>query len=128
MPKIYNISIMRIFNFIYFSVYNYIKEGYEDRVIEGNFTHSNLYLDVSFVCPNIIMPVDVFDFENTQCILLFLGSLRLISILPPRIDKKINYEETKDENIMFDVYRISLKGIRMVTAENCIEKNNYYIN
>ena len=107
------------------SVYNYIKEGYEDKVIEGNFTHSNLYLDVSFVCPNIIMPVDVFDFENTQCILLFLGSLRLISILPPRIDKKINYEKTKDENIMFDVYRISLKGIRMVTAENCIEKNNY---
>ena len=107
------------------SVYDYIQEGYQDRVIEGNFTHSNLYLDVSLNCPIIILPMDVFDFDNTQCILLSLGSLQLKSILPPRIEKNINYEEVRDENIMFDIYRIGLLGIRMATVENCIEKNNY---
>ena len=107
------------------SVYNYIQEGYQERVIEGNFTHANLYLDVSFVCPIIIVPIDVFDFNNTQCILLSLGSLKLKSILPPRVDKKINYEQEKDENLLYDIYRIGILGIRMATVENCIEKNNY---
>ena len=107
------------------SVYNYIQEGYQKRVIEGNFTHSNLYLDVSFVCPIIIIPIDVFDFNNTQCILLSLGSLKLKSILPPRVDKKKNYEQETDENILYDIYRIGILGIRMATVENCIEKNNY---
>ena len=107
------------------SVYNYIQEGYQDKVVEGNFTHSNLYLDVSLTCPIIIIPIDVFDHNNTNCILLSLGSLKLKSILPPRVDDKINYERVKDENIMFDIYRIGLLGIRMATVENCIEKNNY---
>ena len=107
------------------SVYDYIQEGYQDKVIEGNFNHSNLYLDVSLNCPIIIIPINVFDDNNTKCILLSLGSLKLKSILPPRIDKKLNYEEVKDENIMYDIYRIGLLGIRMATVENCIEKNNY---
>ena len=107
------------------SVYDYIQEGYQDKVIEGNFTHSNLYLDVSLNCPIIIIPINVFDDNNTKCILCSLGSLKLKSILPPRIDKKLNYEEVKDENIMYDIYRIGLLGIRMATVENCIEKNNY---
>ena len=107
------------------SVYNYIQEGYQDKVIEGNFTHTNLYLDVFLTCPIIIIPIDVFDDNNTNCILISLGSLKLKSILPPRVDDKINYEIVKDENIMYDIYRIGLLGIRMATVENCIEKNNY---
>ena len=107
------------------SVLDYIQEGYQDKVIEGNFTHSNLYLDVSLNCPIIIIPIDVFDYNNTKCILVSLGSLKLKSILPPRVDKKINYEQIEDENIMYDIYRIGLLGIRMATVENCIEKNNY---
>ena len=107
------------------SVYDYIKEGYQDKVIEGNFTHSNLYLDVSLDCPIILIPIDVFDYNNTKCILLYLGSLKLKSILPPRVDKNLNYEQVKDEHIMYDIYRIGLLGIRMATVENCIEKNNY---
>ena len=35
------------------SIYDYIQEGFNDRVVEGNFTHANLYLDVSLKCPNI---------------------------------------------------------------------------
>ena len=107
------------------SIYNYIQEGYHDRVIEGNFTHTNLYLDVSLSCPIIIIPVDVFDSNNTNCILLSLGSLKLKSILPPRVDKKINYQIVEDENILYDIYRIGILRIRMATVENCIEKNNY---
>ena len=107
------------------SVYDFIQEGYQDKVIEGNFTHTNLYLDVSLNCPYVILPLDVFDKNNTQCILISLGSLQLKSILPPRVDKNINYEESKDEHIMYDIYRIGLLGIKMATVENCIEKNNY---
>ena len=107
------------------SVYDFIQEGYQDKVIEGNFTHTNLYLDVSLKCPIIIIPIDVFDYNNTQCILISLGSLQLKSILPPRVDKNINYEFERDEHIMYDIYRIGLLGIRMATVENCVEKNNY---
>ena len=107
------------------SVYNYIQEGYHDKIVEGNFTHTNLYLDVFLTCPIIIIPIDVFDNNNTQCILLSLGSLQLKSILPPRVDNRINYEKIADENMMYDIYRIGLLGIRMATVEKCIEKNNY---
>jgi len=107
------------------TVYDYIQEGYHDRVLEGKFSHSNLYLDVSLTCPIIIIPIDVFDYKNTNCLLLSLGSLKLKSILPPRVDNKLNYEHVRDENIMFDIYRIGLLGIRMATVENCIERNNY---
>ena len=107
------------------TVYNYIREGYHDKVLVGKFTHTNLYLDVSLSCPIIIVPIDVFDYNNTNCILLSLGSLNLKSILPPRIDNKLNYETVTDESIMYDIYRIGLLGIKMAIVENCIEKNNY---
>ena len=107
------------------TVYNYIQEGYHDKVLVGKFTHTNLYLDVSLNCPIIIIPIDVFDFNNTNCILLSLGSLNLKSILPPRVDNKLNYEQVRDESIMYDIYRIGLLGIKMATVENCVEKNNY---
>ena len=107
------------------SIYNYIKEGYNERVVEGNFTHSNLYLDVSLNCPLILIPVDIFDFDNHNCLLLSLGALKVKSILPPRVDKDLHYEEIKDENLLYDKYRVGVLGIRMATSSNCVEKNNY---
>ena len=107
------------------SVYNYIKEGYQEKVIEGNFTHSNLYLDVSLKCPIIIIPIEIFNFNNHKCLLISLGSLQVKSILPPRVDKKINYETIEEESLLYDIYRVSLLGIRMATVDNCVEKNNY---
>ena len=112
-------------------IYNYIKEGYQNRLVEGNtddnakFTHTNLYLDVNLKSPFIIVPIDIFDYNNFKCIILCLGELKVQTILPPRVDEKINYTKTKDLNILYDVYRVGVLGIRMATVENCIEKNNY---
>ena len=112
-------------------IYNYIKDGYQNRLVEGKqdenakFTHTNLYLDVNLKSPNVIIPMDIFDYNNHQCMLLSLGELKVQTILPPRVDDKINYTKIKDENILYDVYRVGVLGIRMATVENCIEKNNY---
>ena len=112
-------------------IYNYIKDGYQNRLVEGTtddtakFTHTNLYLDVNLKSPFIIVPVDIFDFNNFQCLILCLGELKVQTILPPRVDEKINYTRSKDVNILYDVYRVGVLGIRMATVENCIEKNNY---
>ena len=112
-------------------IYNYIKDGYQNRLVEGKsddnvkFTHTNLYLDVNLKSPTIILPIDIFDYNNFNCMLLFLGELKVQSILPPRVDNKINYAKTNDENILYDIYRVGVLGIRMATVENCIEKNNY---
>ena len=112
-------------------IYNYIKDGYQNRLVEGKqdenakFTHTNLYLDVNLKSPNVIIPMDIFDYNNHQCMLLSLGELKVQTILPPRVDEKINYTKIKDENILYDVYRVGVLGIRMATVENCIEKNNY---
>ena len=113
-------------------IYNYIKEGYQDRLVEGNtgnkdakFTHTNLYLDVSLKTPIIIIPIDIFDYNNHQCLLMSLGSLKVKTILPPRVDDKINYARTKNESLLYDIYRVGVLGIRMSSVEECVEKNNY---
>ena len=82
-------------------------------------------MDVNLKSPFIIVPVDIFDFNNFQCLILCLGELKVQTILPPRVDEKINYTRSKDVNILYDVYRVGVLGIRMATVENCIEKNNY---
>ena len=109
------------------SVLKYIKEGVENKLIPGNFSHSNIALDVSLTCPLILVPIDVFDNNNTDCMLLSLGELKLKSVLPQRVElnEKIDYTKTTEEYLMYDIYRINLIGTRISTVENCIERNNY---
>ena len=109
------------------SILKYIKEGYENQYSSSNFSHANVYLDINFDCPIIMIPIDVFDCKKSQCLLFSLGKLNLKSILPPRVDpnSKIDYKKTKNENIMYDIYRIDLRNTKMSTVDNCIEKNNY---
>ena len=113
-------------------IYNYIKEGYQERLGEGTaftkeekFTHTNLYMDVSLKSPIILIPIDIFDYNNHQCLLMSLGSLKVKTVLPPRVNNNINYTTSTDVNIMYDVYRVGVLGIRMSTVEECVEKNNY---
>ena len=109
------------------SVLLYIKEGVQDKLLPGNFTHSNISLDVCLLCPVIIIPVDVFDYYKTECFLLSLGELKLKSVLPQRVEnnQKVDYSKTKEEYLMYDIYRINLIGTRMSTVKNCLEKYNY---
>ena len=109
------------------SVLNYIKKGVQDAILPGNFSHSNISLDISIKCPVIIIPIDIFDYNNTECIYLYLGELKIKSVLPQRVElnPKIDYTKTKEEYLMYDIYRISLNDTRMSTTKNCIERNNY---
>ena len=50
------------------SVLKYIKKGVQDKLLPGNFTHGNIALDVYLLCPVIIVPIDVFNYNNTECI------------------------------------------------------------
>ena len=111
-------------------IYNYIKDGYQHRLVEGtvddiNFKHTNFYLDVDLLSPYIIIPMDASDLNNNQCITMSLGRVQVKTILPPRVDKDIKYSETKKEILLYDIYRVNIKGIGMSTMQNCIEKNNY---
>ena len=109
------------------SVLKYIREGIENKLIPGNFSHANIALDVSLTCPLILVPIDVFDYNNTNCMLLSLGELKLKSVLPQRVElnQKVDYTKTTEEYLMYDIYRINLIGTRISTVENCIERNNY---
>ena len=109
------------------SVLEYIKEGHQSLYLPWNFTHANIYLDINLLCPIIIVPIDVFDCKKSQCFVLSLGELQLKSILPPRVElnPQIDYKKTKDERIMYDIYRISLVKTKMATVDNCLEKYNY---
>ena len=109
------------------SVLKYIKKGYENQYLPSNFSHTNFLLNIFLKCPTIIIPIDIFDSDRTQCIYLYLGELKVKSILPPRVESNphINYKKTKDENLIYDIYKISLKNTRMSTMDNCIESNNF---
>ena len=109
------------------SVLKYIRKGVQDKLLPGNFSHANIALDVSLLCPVIIIPIDVFEFNNTECIILSLGNLKLKSVLPQRVElnPKVDYSNTKEEYLMYDIYRINLIGTRMSTMKNCIERYNY---
>ena len=109
------------------SISKYIAEGVQDKLIQGNFSHSNIALDIFIKCPKIIIPIDVFDYTNTECILLSLGELKLKSVLPQRVElnPKIDYSKTKEEYLMYDIYRINLSKTQISTVKNCIEKYNY---
>ena len=92
------------------SVLDYIKEGYQNLVSASNFSHTNIELDINLKCPMIIVPIDVFNKNKTQCFLLTSGEIKIKSILPPRVElnPKIDYKNTKDENLVYDIYRVSL--------------------
>ena len=109
------------------SVLEYINQGFQNKLLPGNFSHSNIALDVFLISPLIFVPIDVFDYKNTNCFLLSLGELKLKSVLPLRVElnKKVDYTKTKEEYLMYDIYRINLIGTRISTVENCIERNNY---
>ena len=107
------------------AVGDYIQEGYADKLLEGNYTHSNISLDVFLEAPKILMPVDVFDFSNTQCLMISLGILQVKSVLPPRMNPQIDYTKVNEEYLMYDIYRVDISKFKISTIDNCIEKNNY---
>ena len=92
-----SIDFTEIANYAKDSVSQYIQIEYANNFLKGNYGHSNIYLDIVFNSPIIILPLNIFDNDNTSCIKLSLGKFIGTSILPPRMLPVINYTEIREE-------------------------------
>ena len=104
------------------SVNEYIQQGYVDSFLE-NFQHFNIELNINLLSPIILLPLDPFDIHNNKCILLSLGKLEIISELPPRQEKNVNYKDLRDESKLYDIYKVKLIGTKMSTITDCTSVN-----
>ena len=105
------------------SINEYIRSGYIDYLLE-NFQHFNIDLNINLISPIILLPLDPFTPDNNKCILLRLGKLEIISELPPRQEKDKNYREIKNEELMYDIYKVNLFGTKLSTLTDCTPVNN----
>ena len=105
------------------SINEYIKSGYVDSFLE-NFQHFNIDLHIELSYPIILLPLDSFNPDNNKCLYLRLGKLEILSDLPPRQEKSINYKEIEEEKLMYDIYNIKLIGTKLSTLTDCTPVNN----
>ena len=120
-----SINFEEIANYAKDSVSQYIKIEYADNFLKGNYQHTNIYLDIVFNSPVIILPLNIFDNENTNCIKLSLGKFKGFSKLPPRMKPEINYKLITDEALLFDIYEFDLQGGKMSTVSDCTLINGF---
>ena len=121
-----SINFNEIANYAKDSVSQYIQKEYANNFLKGNYQHTNIYLDILFNSPVIILPLNIFDNENTQCIKLSLGKFKGFSKLPPRKKLGIDYKKLNDESILFDIYEFDLQGVKISTVSNCTFKNRFH--
>jgi hypothetical protein len=120
-----SINFTEIANYAKDSVSQYIQIEYAKNFLKGNYSHNNIYLDIVFNSPIILLPLNIFDNDNTSCIKLSLGKFIGTSILPPRMIKAIDYTKIKDEKLLFDVYKFDLQGGKISTTDNCTLDNGF---
>ena len=120
-----SINFTEIANYAKDSVSQYIQLEYANNFLKGNYNHNNIYLDIVFNSPIIILPLNIFDNNNTSCIKLSLGKFIGKSELPPRMIKEIDYKTIKNEKILFDIYKFDLQGGKISTTDNCTLKNGF---
>ena len=120
-----SINFTEIANYAKDSVSQYIQLEYANNFLKGNYGHSNIYLDIVFNSPIIILPLNIFDNNNTSCIKLSLGKFIGSSILPPRMNSDIDYTIIKDEKLLFDIYKFEMLGGKMSTTDNCTLANGF---
>jgi hypothetical protein len=120
-----SINFNEIANYAKDSVSQYIQLEYANNFLKGNYGHSNIYLDIVFNSPIIILPLNIFDNNNTNCIKLSLGKFIGTSILPPRMKKEIDYKIIKDESKLVDIYKFEMLGGKMSTTYGCTFYNGY---
>ena len=120
-----SINFDEIANYAKDSVSQYIQMEYANNFLNGNYKHNNIYLDIVFNSPIIILPLNIFDNDNTSCIKLSLGKFIGNSQLPPRMKPEIDYKNITESKLLFDVYRFDLQGGKMSTSDNCTLDNGY---
>ena len=99
-------------------IYRFIKDGFIYDSMQVSFQHFNADLDVTIKGPMVLFPIDILDNRNKKCILVRCGDLEVSSILPPREDKFINYNEVKDRKKLIDTYKVKSDKLRVTTLEN----------
>lgn len=72
-------------------------------------THINVSLDFKLNAPVIVVPENIFD-EKTIQVELHLGSALIRSHLVD-FNKKINYKDILDEELLYDVYEVKFHGL-----------------
>ena len=120
-----SINFNEIANYAKDSVSQYIQIEYANNFLNGNYNHNNIYLDIVFNSPIIILPLNIYDNNNTSCIKLSLGKFIGKSILPPRMIEEIDYKTIKNEQLLFDIYKFDLQGGIISTTDNCTLKNGF---
>jgi len=105
------------------SINKYIQSGYVDSFLE-NFQHFNIDLYIDLTSPIILLPLDPFVPDNNKCIFLHLGKLEIRSDLPKRQEKDKDYKVIKNEELMYDIYKIKLLGTKLSTLNDCTPVNN----
>ena len=120
-----SINFTEIANYARDSVSQYIQIEYANNFLNGNYNHNNIYLDIVFNSPIIILPLNIFDNDNTSCIKLSLGKFIGKSILPPRMISDIDYKKIKDKKLLYDIYKFDLQGGKICTTDNCTLENGF---
>ena len=121
-----SINFNEIANYAKDSVSQYIQKEYANNFLQGNYQHTNIHLDILFNSPVIILPLNIFENENTQCIKLSLGKFKGFSKLPPRKELGIDYKKSDDESKLLDIYEFDLQGLKISTVSNCTYKNRFH--
>ena len=106
-------------------VSKYIKSGYVDKYMAGDYQHFNIDLDISLKSPILVLPQNINDPENNNSIYMSLGAITMKSVLPPRQSLDIDYKTLKDESQLFDKYVIELTGVKMSTMEDGLMVEKY---
>ena len=99
-------------------IYKFIKDGFKYDALEVGFQHFNADLDVTIKSPIILFPIDILDNLNKKYILIRCGDFHINSVLPPREDKNVNYDEVKEREKVIDTYIVKSEKLCVTTLDN----------
>ena len=99
-----------------------IKDGYIEKMLTEMSGKNKFTIDIklNLKLPSIVYPLDVAQIKTRKCVLLDGGLFTLSTILPK---KNKNISKIKlDDDIYYDKYIISVKGITLSTCDNYMMK------
>ena len=100
-------------------VSKYINAGFVNKMFNGDYQHFNIDADIKIKSPILLLPQNVCDISNKNCMMLKFGDLKIASILPPRQDFKAHhYESETDINLMYDEYVMKGENFSFVMMTN----------
>ena len=65
-----------------------------------------------------IIKIKFYSFINKKYILIRCGDFHINSVLPPREDKNVNYNEVKEREKVIDTYIVKSEKLCVTTLDN----------